>query len=220
MICYTVWYSIAMISGWYITMAVTSMIWYHYMVCATPVRQDISIVWFDVMSVCIMSLQQGISIWTQHGVISVWYDVISVTHGIWINYVSHHDIEDNKWCDMYHQKGTPITSCWHGIILICHISYPIPSHHRISSHHITQHYTSHHIIPFHLIMRSYHPIPSSHHIIASHPTTSHITSHHPIPSHNEIIPSHPIPSSHHIIASHPTTSHSITHHITSSHPIS
>ena len=146
MICYTVWYSIAMISGWYITMAVTSMIWYHYMVCATPVRQDISIVWFDVMSVCIMSLQQGISIWTQHGVISVWYDVISVTHGIWINYVSHHDIEDNKWCDMYHQKGTPITSS-----------------HLIPPHHTALHITSHHPIPSHNEIIPSHPIiPSSH----------------------------------------------------------
>ena len=130
------------------------------MVCATPV-QDISTGWFDMMSVCIISLRQGISIWNQHVVISVWYDVISVAHDIWISYVSHHDIEDNKWCDMYHQKGTPITSCWHDIILICHISYSIQSHHHITSSH---------------------PIPPHH-------TALHITSHHPIPSHNEIIPS-------------------------------
>ena len=214
MICYTVWYSIAMISGWYITMAVTSMIWYHYMVCATPVRQDISIVWFDVMSVCIMSLQQGISIWTQHGVISVWYDVISVTHGLWINYVSHHDIEDNKWCDMYHQKGTLITSCLHGIILICHISYPIPSHHRIPSHHITPHYTSHHPIPSHNEIIPSHPIITSHHRIPSHHITQHYTSHHIIPSHLIMRSSHPITSSHPIPPNHTAL------HITSSHPIS
>ena len=151
MVCYTVWYFIAMIYGWYITMVVTSMIWSHYMVCATSLRQDISIVWFDMMSVCIISLQQVIRIWNQHGVISVWYDVISVTHDIWISYVSHHDIEDNKWCDMYHQKGTPITSSWHDIILIYHISYPIlSSHHIIASHPTTSHSTTtHHPIPSH-----------------------------------------------------------------------
>ena len=111
-------------------------------------RQDISSVWFDMMSVCIMSLQQVVRIWNQHGVISVWYDVISVTHDIWISYVSHHDIEDNEWCDIYHQKGTPITSSWHYIILIYHISYPIlSSHHIIASHPTTSHsITSHHPI--------------------------------------------------------------------------
>ena len=178
------------------------------MVCATPVRQDISIVWFDMMSVCNISLRQSTSIWNQHGLISVWYDVISVTHDRWINYVSHHDIEDKMmWYVTSIGNSYHIMLTWYHTDMSHIVSNPIPSHHRITSshpiplHHITLH---HHIIPSHQI--------PPHHITSSHLIT---TSSRPITSawhtwyHTGM--------SHHIVSCH--ISHHITpHHITPSHP--
>ena len=167
MVSYTVGYFNA-ISGWYITMVGTSRIKYHYMVCATPVRQDISSVWFDMMSVCNISLRQGTSIWNQHCVISVWYDVISVTHDRWINYVNHHDMEDKMmWYVTSMGNSYHIMLTWYHTDMSHIVSNPIRSHHRITS--------SHH-----------HPIPS-HYIIPYNRTPSH-----PIPL-SIPIPSHPIP---------------------------
>ena len=180
------------------------------MVCATPVRQDISIVWFDMMSVCNISLRQSTSIWNQHGLISAWYDVISVTHDRWINYVSPHDIEDKMmWYVTSIGNSYHIMLNWYHTDMSHIVSNPIPSHpiiashHRITSHSITSsHYpippnptTSYHIIPSH-----HHIIPSNHIImtymipywyVTSYRIMSYITSHH-TPSH------HAFPSLHHI----------------------
>ena len=189
------------------------------MACATPV-QDISIVWFYMMSLCNISLRQGTSIWNQHGVISVWCDVISVTHYIWINYVSHQDIEDKMmWYVTSKGNSYHIMLTWYHTDMSHIVPNPIPSHHHITS--------SHHIIASH--HTPLHNMTSSHYHIPPHPTTSShliITSSHPIPSlyHHDMI-SYWYVTSYRImsyITSHQTSSHHAIpslHHITSSHRI-